>query len=386
MPARRVAILGSTGSIGTSTLDVIAALPDRLAAVALTTHTRIDDLAAQVERFRPAVAAITGATPTDAQRERFARANCELLLGPDALCAIARRDDVDVNLLAVVGAGGVRCAIAGVEAGKTLALANKETLVIAGSILMPLARDRGVAILPVDSEHSAIFQCLRSGERREVQRIVLTASGGPFRTCPIEQMRSATVADALKHPTWTMGAKVTIDSATMFNKALELIEAAWLFDATADQLGVVVHPQSVIHSMVEFVDGSVVAQLSPPDMRTPIQFALTYPDRIDGPARRMDWSQAARLDFAPPDLERFPSLRMGMDAIRSGGTSGAVLNAANEVAVEALRSGNVPLGAIFEVVNRTIQAHVVRPTPTLDELFEADAWARGHAARLIDTP
>ena len=384
MAPRRVAILGSTGSIGTSTLDVIAALPDRLSAVALTTHTRVDDLLAQADRYRPRVVAITGAAPTDAHRRAFDRLSCEVLVGPDALCAIARRDDVDVNLLAVVGAAGVRCAIAGVEAGKTLALANKETLVVAGSILMPLARERGVAILPVDSEHSAIFQCLRGGERREVRRIVLTASGGPFRTCAIETMRAAKVADALKHPTWTMGAKVTIDSATMFNKALELIEAAWLFDASADQLGVVVHPQSVVHSMVEFVDGSVVAQLSPPDMRTPIQFALTYPGRVEGPARRMDWTAVARLDFEPPDLERFPSLRMGFEAIRRGGTSGAVLNAANEVAVDALRSNNIPLGAIFEIVNRTIESHVVRASPTLDELFEADAWARTHAKRLID--
>ena len=382
---RRVAILGSTGSIGTSALDVIAALPDDVAAAALSTHTRVDELIAQVERFRPRVAAVTGAAVTDAQRARIERAGATLLTGPAALCEIARQADVDVVLLAVVGVGGIRAAVEAVERGKTLALANKETLVVAGSILMPLARARGTTILPVDSEHSAIFQCLCCGDRAELRRVILTASGGPFREASIEAMRNATVADALKHPTWTMGAKVTIDSATMFNKALEIIEAAWLFDLPAERIDVVVHPQSVVHSMVEFVDGNVIAQLSPPDMRTPIQFALTYPRRVSGPSRRYDAWPAMTLAFSPPDLNRFPSLRMGFESVRTGGTSGAVLNAANEVAVEALRAGRIRLGTIFDVVNRTIDAHRATATPTLDELFAADAWARDHASGLLSS-
>ena len=382
---RRVAILGSTGSIGTSALDVIASLPDRLSAVALSTHSKIDELAAAVERFRPRYAAITGTTPTDAQRQRIERTGATLLLGPDSLCEIARQPDVDVVLLAVVGASGVPVAIETVSHGKTLALANKESLAVAGPLLMPLARERGATILPVDSEHSAIFQCLRAGKSFEVAKVILTASGGPFRSCPIEQMQAATVDEALKHPTWSMGAKNTIDSATMFNKALEVIEAAWLFDLSAEQIAVVIHPQSVVHSMVEFVDGSVVAQLSPPDMRTPIQHALTYPDRLGVMPVRQDFTRAFSFDFTPPDLDRFPSLRMGFDVVRRGGTSGAALNAANEVAVQALQARQLRLGQMFGVVERTIDAHQFQPRPSLADLMETDRWARAHATALIAT-
>jgi 1-deoxy-D-xylulose-5-phosphate reductoisomerase len=380
---RRIAILGSTGSIGTSALDVVDTLSDTLQIVALSSHSRTDLLIEQVERYRPAYAAVTGDEPTADQRRRIEALGTTLLLGSAGLCEIARQSEVETVLLAVVGAAGVRVAMTSVALGKTLALANKETLVVAGSVLMPLARQTGATILPVDSEHSAIFQCLRSGRRSEVARVILTASGGPFRNVPLQQMRQATVADALKHPTWSMGAKVTIDSATMFNKALEIIEAAWLFDLSEEQIAVVVHPQSVVHSMVEFVDGSVIAQLSPPDMRTPIQYALTYPDRVAGRVDRMDWTKGASYDFAAPDLERFPSLRMGMDVVRQGGTSGAVLNAANEIAVQALQAGQIRLGMIYQVVERTMQSHRFQPTPSLDDLLEADRWARDHAAGLI---
>lgn len=383
MKPRRVAILGSTGSIGTSALDVIRHLPEALTAAALSTHSRVDELIGQVERFRPRLAAITGAMPTDGQRRRIEAAGTTLLLGPQALCEIARSIEVDVVLLAVVGSAGVPVAIETVSAGKTLALANKETLVIAGSLLIPLARRHGAAILPVDSEHSAIFQCLASGRPDEVQRIILTASGGPFRTMPLAQFHASTVADAMNHPTWNMGAKVTIDSSTMFNKALEIIEAAWLFDLPAERIDVVIHPQSIVHSMVEFRDGSTLAQLSPPDMRMPIQYALLYPDRPAGPARRLDWTRPLALEFHPPDLQRFPSLRMGYEVIRLGGTSGAVLNAANEVAVAALQAGKIRVGMIYEVVERTMKRHSLVENPSLDDLFKADGWARETASELI---
>lgn len=375
----RVAILGSTGSIGTSALDVARRLPDRIQIVALSTHSRSAELADQVERFRPRIAAVTGESVRDEDRDRITRAGAMLLKGPNALCEIVAADDVDTVLLAVVGAAGVKAAIETVSRGKTLALANKESLVVAGSIVMPLARERGATILPVDSEHSAIAQCLRSGRREEVARVILTASGGPFRETPIDQMRNATVAEALRHPVWSMGAKVTIDSATMFNKALEIIEAAWLFDLPADKMSVMIHPQSVVHSMVEFVDGSVIAQLSPPDMRTPIQHALTWPERVDSTAVRQDFTKAFSFEFSPPDLNRFPSLRMGYEIIRRGGTSGAALNAANEVAVQALQAGRLRLGQMFDVVERTIEAHPFVARPSLDDLMETDRWSREYA-------
>lgn len=381
----RVAILGSTGSIGTSALDVAARLPERIEVVALSTHSRVNDLAAQVEQFRPRYAAITGPSPTAAQRSRIEDAGVRLFVGEAALCEIVRAAEVDTVLLAVVGAAGVRAAIETVSSGKTLALANKEALVVAGSIVVPLARKRGAAVLPVDSEHSALAQCLRAGKMSEVARVILTASGGPFRDASAEVMRNASVAEAMKHPTWSMGAKVTIDSATMFNKAMEIIEAAWLFDLPAEKIDVVIHPQSVVHSMVEFVDGSVIAQLSPPDMRTPIQHALTWPDRLASASSKQDFATRFSFDFSPPDPDRFPSLRMGYDVVRRGGTSGAALNAANEVAVQALQAGQLRLGQMFDVVERTIEAHHFEPRPSLDDLMETDRWARAHAEELVRT-
>jgi len=266
--------------------------------------------------------------------------------------------------------------LAAVRAGKTLALANKESLVVAGSLLIPEARRRGVPILPVDSEHSAIFPSMQAGRAGEVRRVILTASGGPFRKSPLEQIENATLEDALNHPTWRMGNKVTIDSATMFNKGLELIEACWLFDLPPEKIEVVIHPESVVHSMVEFVDGSVIAQLSPPDMRTPIQYALTYPDRAPGLAKRLDLTQRFALNFEPPDPERFPALRLAYDVARRGGTAGAVLNAANEAAVEAFCAGTIPFGEISRLVGFTIEKHRVVERPSLDELLASDRWAR----------
>ncbi len=384
MSETRVAILGSTGSIGTAALDVMAHLGAPYQVAALSTHSRVDELLAQCEGFKPACAAVTGTPVSTEQRKRFDALGVELLTGDGACADIARRADVDTVLSAVVGAAGLPAAIATVELGKRLLLANKESLVVAGSILMPLARQRGATILPIDSEHSAVLQCLASGRMSEVRKVILTASGGPFRTVPIDAMRAATPREALKHPTWTMGSKITIDSATMFNKALELIEAAHLFDLPANKLGVVVHPQSVIHSMVEFVDGSTIAQLSPPDMRTPIQHALTFPDRRDGTSKRMDWTTSQSLTFEPADFEKFPSLDLGFDAIRRGGTCGAALNAANEVAVQAFLRERIPLGVIFDVVRHIVAEHAFIGTPTLAELFATDTWAREQAARLIE--
>jgi 1-deoxy-D-xylulose-5-phosphate reductoisomerase len=296
---------------------------------------------------------------------------------------LVRRDDVDIVLAAVVGAAGLPAVLAAVKAGKTLALANKESLVMAGSLLIPEARRRGTPVLPVDSEHSAIFQAMQCGRGAEVRRIILTASGGPFRDTSAERIRNATLQDALNHPTWRMGDKVTIDSATMFNKALELIEACWLFDLRPDQVQILIHPESIVHSMVEFVDGSVIAQLSPPDMRTPIQYALTHPQRSDGCSRRMDWDKVHKLNFAPPDFQRFPALRLAYEVAEAGGTAGAVLNAANEAAVAAFIAGRVLFGDICSIVEMTISQHRVQSSPSLDDLLEADRCARVAAETYI---
>lgn len=373
---KRIAILGSTGSIGCNALDVIAALGPDYQVTALSAGRNCAKVLEQARACRPAAVAIADDCPDPTVVAELRSLGVTVSAGPQSLVEIATRDDVDVVLAAVVGAAGLPAVIAAVRAGKTLALANKESLVVAGSILMPEAKARGVPVLPVDSEHSAIFQAMRAGAPQEVAQIILTASGGPFRTWPRDRIENATVEDALRHPTWRMGNKITIDSATMFNKALEIIEARWLFDLPAEQIRVVVHPESVVHSLVEFVDGSVLAQLSPPDMRTPIQYALTYPGRTPGPARRMNWQEKFSLHFEPPDPARFPALSLAYDAVRSGGTMGAVLNAANEAAVDLFASGKIPFGEISRLVGFTMGRHSVQPRPSLDDLLEADRWAR----------
>jgi 1-deoxy-D-xylulose-5-phosphate reductoisomerase len=283
---------------------------------------------------------------------------------------------VDVVVAAIVGSAGLRGTWAAVEAGKVVALANKETLVMAGSLVTQRARQTGATILPVDSEHSAIFQALSAGRRQEVRRVILTASGGPFRSHSPAALAHVTVEEALAHPTWNMGRKITIDSATLMNKALEIIEARWLFDLRADQIDVVIHPQSIVHSLVEFVDGSVVAQLSPPDMRLPIQYALSYPERWPSEARKLDWAQQISFSFFPPDFERFPALKLGLDAATQGGTAGAVLSAANEAAVSAFLAGELQFSEIVPTCRRVLDRHPFNPSPTLEQLFELDRWAR----------
>ncbi len=380
---KRIAVLGSTGSIGCNTLDVIAHLGEDFRVTALSAHKQTDKLIEQVRRYRPAVVAVTDQTTAAAVTPILRELAAQVLAGPSGLVDLVRREDVDTVVAAVVGAAGLPAAIATIEAGKPLALANKESLVCAGSILIPLARRKGVPILPVDSEHSAIFQAMLSGRRDEVRRVILTASGGPFRTASKETIERATLADALNHPTWKMGGKITIDSATMFNKALELIEACWLFDLAPEQIEIVVHPESVVHSMVEFIDGSVIAQLSPPDMRTPIQYALTYPQRREGNSRKLDLTRAFSLRFEPPDFERFPALRMAYEVARKGGTAGVVLNAANEAAVEAFTSHKIRFIEISRLVELTLKQHEVQMHPSVDDLFAADAWARASVASEI---
>lgn len=380
---KNVAVLGSTGSIGTASLEVISHLGAPYRVSAISAHNSGPKLLEQAREHRPACVAITNDTPDPNLVAAVRQLGCDVLIGRDALARVVARDDVDVTLLAVVGAAGLPAAVASIEHGKPLLLANKESLVVAGEILVPEARRRNVPIIPIDSEHSAVFQACLAGKRDEIKRVILTASGGPFRKTPLDEMNRATPADALNHPTWRMGGKITIDSATMFNKALELIEAARLFNLPAEQLSVVIHPESIVHSMVEFVDGSTIAQLSPPDMRLPIQYALTCPERRNGIARCMDWSRALTLQFEPPCTERYPALQLGFDVIRQGGTLGAVLNAANEVAVDAFLNGRLAFGAIWRVVEQVMQAHHVIDHPTLEQLLHADRASREAAARFI---
>ncbi|WP_339731231.1 1-deoxy-D-xylulose-5-phosphate reductoisomerase [uncultured Gimesia sp.] len=373
---KRIAVLGSTGSIGTSTLDVIAAHPEEMQLTAITAHNSWDLLAQQSQQFQPrwsvlSNAALKSTVSTDAFSD-----STELLFGEDQIERVASSDEVDIVICGIVGAAGLKGAWAAIEAGKTVGIANKETLVVAGPLIMDLAARNNATLLPVDSEHNAIFQALQAGRPQEVKRVILTASGGPFRGATLSELEHVTPESALAHPTWEMGPKITIDSATMMNKALEIIEAKWLFNLSAEQISVVVHPQSIVHSMVEFVDGSVVAQLSPPDMRLPIQYALTYPDRKAGLNTPMDWSQAFGLTFEPPDLEAFPALRLGFEVAEKGGTCGAVLNAANEAAVERFLAGEFRFCDIATSCQQVLESHQFDPDPDLEELFLLDGWAR----------
>ena len=376
MEPLRVAVLGSTGSIGTSTLDVIANSNGRFVPWLLAANSSVDALVEQAGRFRPAWVAVADPAAAATIGPAALPAGTRLAVGAERLADLVAHPDVDRVVSAIVGAAGLESTWAAVAAGKTVALANKETLVMAGPLVMRLARQSGATILPVDSEHSAIHQALCSGRPAEVARILLTASGGPFRTRPADTLAAVTPAEALRHPTWSMGPKITIDSATMMNKALELIEARWLFDVPAEKLAVVVHPQSIVHSMVEFVDGSVIAQLSPPDMRLPIQYALSYPQRLPGPARRMDFMQATRLEFEPPDPARFPAVRLGHEAASRGGTAGAVLNAANEEAVQGFLDGAIAFTDIADICGRLLDEHPHQAEPALDDVLRLDAWAR----------
>lgn len=380
--ATNVAVLGSTGSIGRSALEVIAASEGALQPIALSAHSSTELLWDQARQAMPRWLVVTDAEAAAAQRQDVPP-GVELLIGEPGLVKVVQSSEIDVVLAAIVGSAGLRSTCAALEAGKTVALANKETLVMGGALVTALASRRGARLVPVDSEHSAVFQALQAGRRNEVRRVVLTASGGPFRRHTSEQLKTVRVEDALRHPTWNMGKKITIDSATMMNKALEIIEARWLFDLRPDQIDVVIHPQSVIHSLVEFVDGSVLAQMSPPDMKLPIQYALTYPRRQTCPAPRLDLTLALQLEFEPPDYERFPALRLGLEAAQAGGTVGAVLNAANEAAVAAFLAGKLEFLEIVSACRAAVEHHTFDANPTLQQLHELDTWAREEVARWI---
>ncbi len=366
-PVKRLAVLGSTGSIGRQTLEVIRALPGHFRVIGLSAGNNIDLLAEQVAEFKPEVAGCASA-----DRSWLSGTGCELMPPEDIACL----PDVDIVVMAISGAAGLGPTLAAVKAGKKVALANKESLVAAGEIITGEARQSGAMILPVDSEHSAVWQCL-NGEKQPARRIILTASGGPFRDYPSARMQEVTVAQALKHPSWQMGRKVTIDSATLMNKGLEVIEAHWLFSMPVDDIRVIVHPQSIIHSMVEFIDGSVKAQLSCPDMRLPIQYALSYPGRIDNPQLpRLAWSSLTGLSFAQPDFDRFPCLRLAIEAGKAGGTCPAVLAAADEAAVGLFLSQRIRLVDIARLVERVLEQHRKIAHPGIEEILAADTWAR----------
>jgi 1-deoxy-D-xylulose-5-phosphate reductoisomerase len=384
---KNVSILGSTGSIGQSTLSVIGSLADQFAVSALAAGRDLDGLVRQVARFGPRLVSVAGEGDVAVLREKLRSAGVsampEVTFGEEGLVAVACSDDADIVVSATVGAVGFLPTYRALLLGRRVCLANKETLVMAGELMTRAARESGAELLPVDSEHNALHQCLRGERLNEVHRLILTASGGPFREKTLDQMREATVEEALAHPTWQMGAKITIDSATLMNKGLEVIEAGWLFGFGADRISVAVHPQSIVHSMIEMVDGSVIAQLGVTDMRLMIQYALTYPDRLptDLPALGLD--KLSRLEFFEPDLERFPCLGLAYEAMREGGTMPAAMSAANEVAVAAFLERQIGFMDIPRVIAGCMEKHDVTAVSSIESVLEADRWARGHAARLV---
>lgn len=377
---KSIVILGSTGSIGTSCLDVIRSHPKRMKLVGATANRNRQQLATQAREFQPSWVLLA-----DEQQPQLSSVDVgesvSTYSGTTALQQLIHPDSVDIVVSSMVGAAGLQPTWHAIDQGIDVALANKESLVVAGPLMTSRAAETGAAILPVDSEHSAVFQALLAGRRKDLRRIVLTASGGPFRGASADDLRSVTPERALKHPTWDMGPKITIDSATMMNKALEIIEARWLFGVTADQISVVVHPQSIAHSFVEFNDGSVIAQMSPPDMRLPIQYALTYPDRIECPCPDTDWANPMTLEFAPPDLDVFPALKLGFEVAEAGGTSGAILNAANEVAVQRFLDSEIRFDQIPKLCKDILNHHQFDSNPTLVQLGESDRWARQQAMK-----
>jgi len=379
-----IALLGSTGSIGRMTLEVVASLGPPWRVVALAAHRQADLLAAQVAATGAKAVSVADVAAADRLR-RAMPAGCtpEIVVGPGGLERLAARGDVDTVVSAVVGGAGLGAALAAVRAGKRLALANKESLVMAGDLVMAEAKASGAQVLPVDSEHSAIFQAMAGGRRSEVRRVVLTASGGPFYRRPAEELQGVTPKQALDHPTWSMGPKITIDSATLMNKSLEVIEAHHLFGLAAHEIQVIIHRESTVHSLVEFVDGSCLAQLGPPDMRTPIQYALTYPERRPSPWPRLDLAAVGGLHFESPDVQRFPAIELGFEVVRRGGTLGAALAAADEVAVEAFLDGRIRFTEIVPLVERVLARHRWMERPTLDDILRTDARTREETTRCL---
>ena len=382
---KRVTILGATGSIGLRTLELVSSFSDEFSVAALAARgSNVERIADLCRKYTPQAVALLDESARDALARLLPAPRPELLAGPAGLISVCRDVEADVVVSALVGGAGLLPTMAAIEAGRTLALANKETLVMAGSLMTAAARARGVALLPVDSEHSAVFQCLVGHNRGDVHRILLTASGGPFREWPPEKFASITVEDALKHPTWKMGAKITIDSATLMNKGLEIIEARWLFDVSPDQVQVIVHPQSIVHSMVEYVDGCVIAQLGVADMGIPILYALTYPERRPTPAPRLDLTRTGALTFFPPDPGKFPCLRLARTALQDGGTAPVVLNAANEVAVAAFLERRIAFVQIPELIERALTAMPAAALTSIEQCVTVDAEARRRVQGWID--
>ena len=377
---KRIAILGSTGSVGRSALAVVDAHPSRLQVAALAAGDNASLLAEQIQQYKPRIAAIATAPGLDRLRTAISSTvTTDVQSGADGLRAVATHPDVDIVICASAGTAGLEAVLAAIEAGKTIALANKEVLVMAGPLVVEAARRRGVTILPVDSEHNAIHQCLHGRNPDEIRRLILTASGGPFRKLAPAELERVRPEAALRHPTWQMGRKITIDSATLMNKGLEVIEAHWLFGVEADRIDVLIHPQSIVHSMVELNDGSVIAQLGVTDMRLPIQYACSYPDRWETPLPTLDLARAGPLEFHEPAHDRFPCLALAYRALRAGGTLPVVLNAANEVAVEAFLDGKLGFTTIPRVIEKTMDAHDIEGVSTIDTVRRVDRWAREQA-------
>lgn len=379
---KQIAILGSTGSIGTQALEVIALHPDQYQVSVLAAYQNDELLESQIMKYQPTLAVLVDEKAAGRLKSRYI-GTTRIISGEEGLMEAAALPESDIVLTAMVGASGIKPTIAALEAGKDIALANKETLVAAGEIVTKLAAQTGSRLLPVDSEHSALFQCLQGEKSKNIAKLILTASGGPFRGFTREQLQHITVEQCLQHPNWSMGRKITVDSATLINKGLEVIEAKWLFDVPIDCVEVVVHPQSIVHSMIEFIDGSTMAQMGRPDMRLPIQYAFSWPERLISPAMPVDWRQVMQLDFMPPDINAFPGLRLAYEVGRVGGTLPCVFNAANEVAVGAFLDRRLPFLAIAEVVEETLARHTNTATPQLADIFAADEWSRQFAKERI---
>jgi 1-deoxy-D-xylulose-5-phosphate reductoisomerase len=380
---KKLTILGSTGSIGVSTLDIVAGHPDKFKVVALTAGNNLNLLKRQIETFSPQVVAVVTEESAVRLRGMLKGKKPEILYGVPGMITVASATDANMVVAAIVGSAGLVPAVAAVKAGKDLALANKETLVAAGRLVMEMVEHHGVKLYPVDSEHSAVFQSLQGHKSVNVKRIILTASGGPFLNYPLEKLSRVSVSDALAHPNWSMGQKITIDSATMMNKGLEIIEARWLFGMPPDRIDVVIHPQSIIHSMVEYVDGCVMAQLGVPDMKAPIAYALTYPERVPTGVKPLDLTEINTLSFFKPDLLRFPALKLAYRSLQDGESMPAVMNAANEVAVEAFLSGKIKFTDIVALIEKTMSLHKPHCLDSLDEVLSVDIWSREKTRELL---
>ena len=383
MKKRQLAILGSTGSIGTQALEVVSEHSDLFEVYALTANNQVDLLINQARKYMPEVVVIANERKYPELKEALEDLPIKVWAGADAIAQMVQSEPIDMVLTAMVGYSGLRPTISAIKAGKAIALANKETLVVAGELIMKLAAEHKVPILPVDSEHSAIFQCLTGAYDNPIEKILLTASGGPFRTKSLEELATVTKAQALRHPNWTMGAKITIDSASMMNKGFEMIEAKWLFDVTPDQVQVVVHPQSVIHSMVQFEDGAVIAQLGIPDMKLPIAYAFSFPTRMRSMAPRLDFNQYSTLTFEEPDMERFRNLAFAFEAARQGGNMPCIVNAANEVVVASFLKDDISFLGMSDVIEKTMERATFIANPTYDDYVATDAEARRLAAELF---